>query len=122
MYFLEKFGFSAAPLVLGLILGPIAEANFIQGSLIANAQDGLWLYFFTGALNMFLVALVIASIGYSFWSNMLRANRRSGPRGGDMTASRLQHLISSSAILAVALIVAWLSFTQEPARRSCFPG
>jgi len=71
MYFLQKFGFSAAPLVLGLILGPIAEANFIQGSLIANAQDGLWLYFFTGALNMFLVALVVASIGYSFWSNML---------------------------------------------------
>ena len=35
MYVLEKFGFSAAPLVLGLILGPIAEANFIQGSMIA---------------------------------------------------------------------------------------
>ena len=71
MYFLEKFGFSAAPLVLGLILGPIAEANFIQGSLIANAQDGMWVYFLSGALNIFLVVLVIASIGYSFWSNML---------------------------------------------------
>ena len=29
MYFLERFGFSAAPLVLGLILGPIAESNFV---------------------------------------------------------------------------------------------
>jgi len=38
-----------------------------------------------------------------------------------MTASRLQHLVSSSAVLAVALIVAWLSFTQEPAEAFLFP-
>jgi len=66
MYVLEKFGFSAAPLVLGLILGPIAEANFIQGSMIANAMDGPWAYFVGGALNLTLIALVIASIGWSF--------------------------------------------------------
>lgn len=68
MYFIEKFGFSAAPLVLGLILGPIAEANFIQGSMIANATDGQFVYFFSGAMNLLLVALVLASIAYSFWS------------------------------------------------------
>lgn len=67
MYFLERFGFSAAPLVLGLILGPIAEANFIQGSMIANATDGRPAYFFTGNLNLLLVAIVILSIGYSAW-------------------------------------------------------
>ena len=66
MYFLEKFGFSAAPLVLGLILGPIAESNFIQGSMIANATDGAFTYFMTGPLNLLLIALVIASIAYSF--------------------------------------------------------
>ena len=71
MYFLEKFGFSAAPLVLGLILGPIAEANFIQGSMIATATDGTMQYFFGGALNLFLIALVIGSIAYSFWSSMI---------------------------------------------------
>lgn len=72
MFFLEKFGFSAAPLVLGLILGPIAESNFTTGSLIANAQNGPVEYFMTGSLNIFLIALVIASIAYSFWSNMLQ--------------------------------------------------
>ncbi len=65
MFFLERFGFSAAPLVLGLILGPIAEANFIQGSMIASATVGKASYFFGGALNMFLIALVILSVGYS---------------------------------------------------------
>ncbi len=74
MYILEKFGFSAAPLVLGLILGPIASDYFTNGSMIATAQDGPWVYFFTGPLNIILVALVIASIGYSFWTNMLRSN------------------------------------------------
>ena len=65
MYFLERFGFSAAPLVLGLILGPIAEANFIQGSMIANATDGMGSYFLGGALNIVLIATVVASIAYS---------------------------------------------------------
>jgi putative tricarboxylic transport membrane protein len=67
MYFLERFGFSAAPLVLGLILGPIAEANFIQGSMIANATVGMGTYFFTGWLNWLLIGIVVVSIGYSVW-------------------------------------------------------
>ncbi|MFD1157887.1 tripartite tricarboxylate transporter permease [Roseovarius aestuarii] len=74
MFFLERFGFSAAPLVLGLILGPIAEANFIQGSMIANATDGLGSYFFSGGLNLILIAVVIASIIYSVMME-LRQNR-----------------------------------------------
>lgn len=74
MFFLERFGFSAAPLVLGLILGPIAEANFIQGSMIANASDGMGTYFLTGGLNMVLIAVVIASIAYSVVME-LRQNR-----------------------------------------------
>ncbi|MEM1318154.1 MAG: tripartite tricarboxylate transporter permease, partial [Pseudomonadota bacterium] len=48
MYVLQKFGFSAAPLVLGLILGPLAGDYFVNGSMIAAAQDGPWVYFFTG--------------------------------------------------------------------------
>jgi len=66
MFFLEKFGFSAAPLVLGLILGPIAESNFIMGGMIAGATDGMFPYFFFGPLNILLIFLVIASIAYSF--------------------------------------------------------
>lgn len=70
MYFLERYGFSAAPLVLGLILGPIAEANFIQGNMIAAATDGTLPYFFTGGLNLFLIAIVVASVAYSAWMEL----------------------------------------------------
>ncbi|MDG2340218.1 MAG: tripartite tricarboxylate transporter permease [Paracoccaceae bacterium] len=70
MYFLERFGFSAAPLVLGLILGPIAEANFVQGSMIANATSNLCSYFFNGPLNVTLIFVVVASIAYSVWMEL----------------------------------------------------
>ncbi|MBV0892649.1 tripartite tricarboxylate transporter permease [Paracoccus sp. Z118] len=81
MYFFEKFGFSAAPLVLGLILGPIAEANFIQGAMIAEAGDGALPYFFGGVMNLFLIVLIVASVGYSFWSNVVHArDRTEAPR------------------------------------------
>ena len=75
MYFLEKFGFSAAPMVLCLFLGPIAEANFIQGSMIAAATDGATQYFLTGMLNLFLIALVIASVANSFWATMIHGKK-----------------------------------------------
>lgn len=77
MFGLQKFGFSAAPLVLGLILGPIAADNFQTGSMIANAQNGPWVYFFTGWLNILLIIMVIASIAYSFWANMIVPRRKS---------------------------------------------
>ncbi len=70
MFFLERFGFSAAPLVLGLILGPIAEANFIQGGMIADATVGKAAYFLSGGLNLFLIAIVLASVGYSVWMEL----------------------------------------------------
>ncbi|MFP3920677.1 MAG: tripartite tricarboxylate transporter permease [Dichotomicrobium sp.] len=77
MYFLERFGFSAAPLVLGLILGPIAENNFLQGSMIADASGGRIAYFLTGTLNLVLIGIVIASVAFSFWTTMGPRARRS---------------------------------------------
>ena len=76
MYFLERYGYSAAPLVLGLILGPIAEGNFVEGAMIAAAQNGVLPYFFTGTLNMVLIAIVLGSIVYSVWLEL--KNRTQG--------------------------------------------
>lgn len=80
MYFLSKYGFSPAPLVLGIILGPIAESNYVQGRIIAEAGDGMFSYFFTGPLNLFLITLVVASIVYSVVSEI--RIRRLEPRPG----------------------------------------
>ncbi len=37
------------------------------------------------------------------------------------TVSRTQHLVPATAILALSLIVAWLSYTREPAGAFLFP-
>ena len=62
MFFLSKFGFTAAPIVLGLILGPIAETNFSQAKIIADTQDGIFKYLTTGYLNLTIIILCIVSI------------------------------------------------------------
>lgn len=38
-----------------------------------------------------------------------------------MTASRLQHIIPAGVIFLLAAVVAWLSFTQQPAESFLFP-
>ncbi len=38
-----------------------------------------------------------------------------------MTATRLQHIIPASIIFGLAVIVTWLSFTQQPAESFLFP-
>ncbi len=68
MFFASKFGFSAAPVVLGIILGPIAEDSFLQGSLIAGSRDGVFSYFTDGPINIVLIFLCVASIAYSGFS------------------------------------------------------
>jgi len=62
-----KFDFPAAPAVLGLVLGPIAENNFLRGKLIAETDVGMFNYFFTGTVNQVLIAICIASISWGVW-------------------------------------------------------
>lgn len=76
MYFLEKVGLSAGPMVLGIILGPIAETNWEQGKMIADATNGVMPYFFTGGLNVLLIVLCCASVGYSVFISLLERRRR----------------------------------------------
>ena len=64
MFILGKFGFPSAPIVLGIILGPIAEENFLRGKMIADTDVGVFNYFFTGNLNIALIVLCLLSL---FW-------------------------------------------------------
>ena len=76
MYFASKVGLSAAPVVLGIILGPIAEMNYTQGKLIAEVGDGLARYFLTGTLNLTLIGLCLLSVGYSLFAELRAARGR----------------------------------------------
>ena len=73
MYFASKIGISAAPVVLGIILGPIAEMNYTQGKLIAEVGEGLARYFLTGTLNLALIGLCLLSVGYSLLAELRKS-------------------------------------------------
>lgn len=70
MYIGSKFGFSAAPLVLGIILGSIVENNYQRGKLIADTDVGVFSYFFTGTINVIVIALCVISIGWSIYTEI----------------------------------------------------
>ena len=77
MYFAMRWGFSPAPVVLGIILGPIAENNFLQGQMIADATVGMGTYFFTGTINIVLISFCVVSVAYSIIAEFrIRARRR----------------------------------------------
>jgi putative tricarboxylic transport membrane protein len=89
MYFGMRLGFSPGPVVLGIILGPIAEDNYLQGKMIAEGGDGVLPYFFTGTINMVLIGLCLLSIGYSVygeWRSMARRRRAAKTTGEMRTA------------------------------------
>jgi putative tricarboxylic transport membrane protein len=77
MYVGRKAGFSPAPVVLGIILGAIAEDNYLKGMMIAETDVGMFQYFFTGSINVIIILLCAASIVYSVFSE-IRAYRRTG--------------------------------------------
>ncbi len=68
-----RFGFTASPMVLGLILGTIAESGFVQGYLIGNARGNPVSEFFTRPLSLGIIAFIVLGLAYPLLSNRLRA-------------------------------------------------
>jgi len=64
-YFLSKFGFSMGALVLGLILGPIAEKGFAQGILMGK---GSYAIFFTRPTSIVLIIITVILIVSSYFT------------------------------------------------------
>jgi putative tricarboxylic transport membrane protein len=61
-WFLNRSGFKASPIVLGLVLGQIAEQGFVQAYIIGNAQDNIIANYFARPISFILVLLIIISL------------------------------------------------------------
>lgn len=71
-----QFGFSASPIVLGLILGSIAENGFVQGFLIGSAKDGVVGEFFGRPLAMGIIAFILLGLLYPLLTRRTKKNRK----------------------------------------------
>ena len=75
-FLMRRFDFPTAPVIIGMILGPLAEAQFRRAMTIAN---GDWTVFFTHRLSLTLLILAaIGLFGPMIWSWIERRRLR-GP-------------------------------------------
>lgn len=65
---LLKLNFPVAPMVLGVVLGPIAEENFLRGKLISEAGDGMFQFFFSGGLNITFIIICALSVAWGIFT------------------------------------------------------
>jgi putative tricarboxylic transport membrane protein len=76
--YMRRFGFPAAPLVLGVILGPLAEGYFMTS--MANYGDD-WTVFFTRPKSALLLALAGGFVIWALWPELRAlARARDGRR------------------------------------------
>ncbi|HET9664598.1 MAG TPA: tripartite tricarboxylate transporter permease, partial [Burkholderiales bacterium] len=68
-YLFERFRFPITPLVLGVILGPLAETNFMT-TMISFAND--WTVFFTRPVSSIIMTLAIITLIYPLFRQMRR--------------------------------------------------
>ncbi len=71
-YVLRKGGFQPGPIVLGLILGPIAEQGLLQSILMGRARGSLGRVFFQRPISLVLIGLTVVSIFLPLYMNRRR--------------------------------------------------
>src|SRR5690625_2631468 len=59
-YFLRKAGFSTAPIILGMILGPIAERSL--GQALVMSQDNFFVYLLSRPISVIFIVLILLTI------------------------------------------------------------
>ena len=72
---LARYGFAPSPIVLGLVLGQIAEQGFVQTYLIGNASDRLTEMFFGRPISIGIIIAAVVTLGYPILAER-RAKRR----------------------------------------------
>ncbi|TCS63087.1 tripartite tricarboxylate transporter permease [Varunaivibrio sulfuroxidans] len=68
---LDRFGFSPSPIVLGLILGNIAEQGFVQAWTIGSATDNLGGMFFGRPISLAIIAFTLLSLFYPLIARLI---------------------------------------------------
>lgn len=87
-WLLNRYGFRPSPIVLGLILGPIAEQGFVQGFLMGRASGSYATTFFGGPISITIIALSVLSVVYPLIKE--RRDRHRAHHGG-ASPRRLPH-------------------------------
>ncbi|OQM76750.1 tripartite tricarboxylate transporter permease [Manganibacter manganicus] len=109
-WFLSRYGFQPSPIVLGLVLGSIAEQGFVQTWLIGNASGRLPEMFFGRPISIGIVVAALITLVFPIWADW-KAKRRKQleavPASDDTDAS-IDPAIKIRDIAAVAFAAGFL--------------
>lgn len=115
---LARYGFAPSPIVLGLVLGQIAEQGFVQTYLIGNATGRTLEMFFTRPISLGIITAAALTLLYPIYSER-RARTRiapaaaAAPVGEDSVPDDPQGgldrpgLICAVGFLALGLYIFW---------------
>ncbi len=70
-----RFGFPAAPIVLGILLGPIAEQGYAQAMIIGTAKGDVLGMFFGRPISLILIVCIVAAIALPPFLKRFSSNR-----------------------------------------------
>ena len=71
-YFFKRYGFPVAPIVLGLMLGPLAEKSFMQSLALSK---GSILFFFLRPISLVIIILIVMSLLSPIILEKIRGNK-----------------------------------------------
>jgi putative tricarboxylic transport membrane protein len=66
-YLFDRYGFPVAPMVLGTILGPLAESSFLRSMI---RHDGDWTVFFSRPISCTFLLLALAAFTFPILSRI----------------------------------------------------
>ena len=72
-YFLVRGGFPLPPIVLGIILGPMAEEGFRRSLRLGEIEGSVWMMFFGRPICIVLILITVAMVFSAFWREYRRA-------------------------------------------------
>jgi putative tricarboxylic transport membrane protein len=77
-YIMEKFKYPLPPVILGFILGPIAETNLRRGLM---SSSGSFLPFITHPISGVFLAIAVLSMVLTVRNNFKKAKERKAAKG-----------------------------------------
>ncbi|MCW4113979.1 tripartite tricarboxylate transporter permease [Aurantimonas sp. MSK8Z-1] len=128
-WILNRFGFAPSPIVLGLVLGQIAEQGFVQSYLIGNAQKAVLGMFFGRPISLAIIVAAAFTLLYPLVSTYLakRRSRAAVPLDAveDAAPEVGRYRDPASLVMAALFIVlgvfAYLETAEMTAMGSVFP-
>ena len=128
-YFLLKIGITPIAAVLGLVLGAIAEQNFLLGYRIASARDMVFEFFFMRPISMVIIGCIILLIASTIWmerNRMIKEAKMKKENPEIDSGPKYKGIFSVDAIIgmvvvAVSIGVWQLYLVNLPREAAMFP-